>query len=178
MPSWKDLEELTKKVNTKNEIDSLNISIDFASKLIKARLDNNLTQAQLAERAGLKQSAIARIENKGSLPRIDTVYKLASALNSEFNFYPNSNKESSSLQVQLDKLTDKIINLEAVILMLLKELQNHKKQSKPQNVALIINRDSFTSPSAYRTRITPSPNRMLIEAYSTKGVDTDDRWHQ
>lgn len=178
MPSWKDLEELTKKVNTEDEVNSLKISIDFASKLIKARLDNNLTQAQLAERAGLKQSAIARIENQGSLPRIDTVFKIASALNSEFDFHPNYNKEAPSLQHQMEILTNKVENLEAMTTRVLKELQKHKKHSKSQNVTLLINRDSFNSSTTYRTHTVPNSNRMKIEVYANKGVDTDERWYQ
>jgi transcriptional regulator with XRE-family HTH domain len=39
-----------------------------------------MTQAQLAEATGLKQSAIARIEGARVIPRIDTIYLLVKTL--------------------------------------------------------------------------------------------------
>lgn len=43
----------------------------------KARVKNNLSQKELAELCGMKQSAIARIENMHSIPRLDTLAKIA-----------------------------------------------------------------------------------------------------
>jgi transcriptional regulator with XRE-family HTH domain len=111
MPDWQDFEKLVKSVNTEEEYDKLKMGSDFASKLLKARLDKNLTQAELAKRAGLKQSAIARIENQGSLPRIDTVFKIATALGTEIDFVPQNNPKEN----QIEKLTDRIIELENLI---------------------------------------------------------------
>jgi ribosome-binding protein aMBF1 (putative translation factor) len=53
MPSWEEFENLVKSVNTNEEFDNLKMGADFAAKIIKARLDRNLTQAELAARAGL-----------------------------------------------------------------------------------------------------------------------------
>ena len=53
----------------------------FLSELMLIRLEQGLTQAQLARRAGVQQSAIARIENGSISPTLDTVIKLARALN-------------------------------------------------------------------------------------------------
>lgn len=52
----------------------------LARSLIKARLEKNLTQAQLARKAGTKQSAISRIENMTSLPSVSTLKKLSKVL--------------------------------------------------------------------------------------------------
>lgn len=46
-----------------------------------ARKDNGLTQAELAERAGVSQPLIARIESNDVDPTIDTLYSVVSALN-------------------------------------------------------------------------------------------------
>ncbi len=43
----------------------------------KARVKNNLSQKELAELCGMKQSAIARIENMHSIPRLDTLARIA-----------------------------------------------------------------------------------------------------
>jgi transcriptional regulator with XRE-family HTH domain len=45
------------------------------------RLDKGLSQEELAARAGMRQSVISRIENGESEPRIETVNKIAKALN-------------------------------------------------------------------------------------------------
>ena len=45
------------------------------------RLEQGMTQTQLARRTGLQQSAIARIENGTTSPTLDTLIKLAHALN-------------------------------------------------------------------------------------------------
>jgi transcriptional regulator with XRE-family HTH domain len=45
----------------------------------KARADCALTQAELAARAGISQSAIARLERPGSNPTIETLARLIAA---------------------------------------------------------------------------------------------------
>jgi transcriptional regulator with XRE-family HTH domain len=52
--------------------------------ILSARLEAGLTQAQLAERAGMKQSAIARLERGDRTPSIETIARLAVALSVEF----------------------------------------------------------------------------------------------
>lgn len=107
--SWDDFETIIKSMNTEEDFNRIKIGSDFSAKLIKARLNMNLTQSELACRAGLKQSAIARIENQGSLPRLDTVYKIADALNSEFDFYPRDYTQENLVP---QDIVNKIENLE------------------------------------------------------------------
>src|SRR5918912_487173 len=47
------------------------------------RLARNLSQRELAELVGTTQSAIARLERGGRPPRIDTLLKIADALDCE-----------------------------------------------------------------------------------------------
>lgn len=49
--------------------------------LISARNEANLTQKELAERSGVRQSNISRIENGTSVPNIATLQALAKAMN-------------------------------------------------------------------------------------------------
>lgn len=54
----------------------------LASQVIEARARAGLTQAQLAERMGTSQSAVARLESGKSRPSVATLEKLAAATGS------------------------------------------------------------------------------------------------
>lgn len=48
--------------------------------VIAARLACNMTQKELAERSGLRQSNISRIENGSASPTVDTLARIAAGL--------------------------------------------------------------------------------------------------
>jgi transcriptional regulator with XRE-family HTH domain len=153
MPSWKEFEDIVKSVNTEEEFEKTKIGIDFAAKLIKARQEHNLTQAELAERAGLKQSAISRIENQGNLPRLDTVYKIAKALGTEIDFCSHNTSNTKTLiqdQLNLNELVSKVSHLERLVTSLSEEIRLLRKQSK-RPVYLIPSANYFET-GTYRTR--------------------------
>jgi DNA-binding XRE family transcriptional regulator len=52
----------------------------IADKVAERRIDRGLSQRELAELVGTTQSAIARLERGGRPPRIDTLLKIAEAL--------------------------------------------------------------------------------------------------
>ena len=56
---------------------------DIADKVAARRLDKKLSQRELAELCGTTQSAIARLERGGRPPRIDTLLRIAEALECE-----------------------------------------------------------------------------------------------
>lgn len=53
---------------------------DIMKMLVMARCEKNLTQQQLAERSGVRQSNISRIENGSCVPSIATLQALAKGL--------------------------------------------------------------------------------------------------
>jgi transcriptional regulator with XRE-family HTH domain len=55
----------------------------FAENLFRLRKQADLSQEQLAERAGLHRTAIGLLEKGARVPRIDTLIKLAAALRVE-----------------------------------------------------------------------------------------------
>lgn len=63
---------------------------EFRRKLIGARLSAGLTQAELAERIGTKQSAISRLEGGDAEPSFDMLRRLAAALNVSFEILPTA----------------------------------------------------------------------------------------
>lgn len=48
--------------------------------VISARLESHMTQKELAQRTGIRQSNISRIENGTSSPTIDTLARIAEGL--------------------------------------------------------------------------------------------------
>lgn len=65
-------------------------AFEFRRQLICARLSSGLTQAQLAERIGTKQSSISRLEGGDTEPSFDMLRRLAAALNVSFEILPTS----------------------------------------------------------------------------------------
>jgi transcriptional regulator with XRE-family HTH domain len=70
--------------------DALQPEYEFRLKLIQARLSAGLTQAELAERIGTKQSAISRLEGGDAQPSFDMLRRLAAALNVSFEILPTA----------------------------------------------------------------------------------------
>lgn len=72
----------------REEYEALKRESHFRRSLMRARLDANLTQVQLAELIGTKQSAIARLETGSAKPSFDMLGRLATALNVSFEVMP------------------------------------------------------------------------------------------
>ena len=54
----------------------IEFEVELIGKLIEARESKGFTQAQLAEAAGIKQSALARMESLKATPQIDTLIRV------------------------------------------------------------------------------------------------------
>lgn len=81
MKNWKDYEkELLKDPAVKAEINKLEPEYLLARQIIKARLAKKLTQAELAEKVGVKQAYIARLESGTANPTAESIHRVASAL--------------------------------------------------------------------------------------------------
>lgn len=63
--------------------------LDFAQELRAARERRGLTQQQLAERMGIRQSVVARLEQAGRTPCLPTLMALGDALDAEIRVLPN-----------------------------------------------------------------------------------------
>ena len=73
--------ELLRNPKIKAEYDALDPEYELIGQLIKARIDENMTQKQLAEKIGTKQSCIARLESRNYNPSFQFLQKVAGALN-------------------------------------------------------------------------------------------------
>ena len=81
MSKWEDLEkQLLSDPATKREFDKLAPRYAVISQLIEARIDNKMTQADVARKIGTKQSAIARLESGNVNPSLELLQKIADVM--------------------------------------------------------------------------------------------------
>ncbi len=66
----------------------IEFEVELIGKLIKAREAKGLTQEQLAEAAGLKQSAVARLESLKTTPQINTLFKVLTPMGYKLTIVP------------------------------------------------------------------------------------------
>ena len=76
----KYLDEQLQNPEFKKEWDENELEYQLMMMLLKARNEQNLTQSELAERTGIRQSNISRIEKGQALPSISTLCKIARGL--------------------------------------------------------------------------------------------------
>ncbi|WP_240041015.1 helix-turn-helix domain-containing protein [Paenibacillus ginsengarvi] len=88
MKSWDDMvSEMS--YDSIQEIEIIRKRAAMVVALIELRESKGWTQAELARRAGMKQSAIARFESDTTAPRIDTIIRVAMALGVDLTLMPS-----------------------------------------------------------------------------------------
>lgn len=81
MSKWESLEkELLANPAVKKEFDRFAPRYAVISELIAARLKKGMTQKDVAEKMGTKQSAIARLESGSVNPSLDFLYQFANVM--------------------------------------------------------------------------------------------------
>jgi DNA-binding XRE family transcriptional regulator len=79
--TWSEFKkELLSNPVVKNEYDALEDEFALIEALISARVSKKMTQKELAEKVGMKQTAIARLEGGESNPTYLTLSKIAKVL--------------------------------------------------------------------------------------------------
>lgn len=64
---------------------------NIIDQLIEQRKQQHLSQTELAKKANMTQSVIARIESKKTVPQIDTLMKIIMALGCTLEVVPRKN---------------------------------------------------------------------------------------
>ena len=73
-------DELEAEIFTPEEIAASRARVEIISSIIDARQAKGLSQKELAEITGIKQPAIARLENGHISPSVDTINRLLAPL--------------------------------------------------------------------------------------------------
>lgn len=79
MKKWEDVKKEMTALSTE-EKQSIEVLADIVSHMIERRQEIGLSQRDLAEKCGIKQSAIARLEAMRTVPQLDTLSKLLKPL--------------------------------------------------------------------------------------------------
>lgn len=74
------LTEQLQDKNFKKEYDNLQPEFDVIRAIVDARVSQNLTQKQLAERSGINQADISKLENGTRNPSINFLKRLADGM--------------------------------------------------------------------------------------------------
>lgn len=61
----------------------LNVREQLISEIVRVRQEENMTQAELAEKIGIQQSNVSRLERGHSNPSIEFIERIAIGLNRE-----------------------------------------------------------------------------------------------
>ena len=81
---------------TPAERERINFEIALIGKMIEAREEKGLSQRELAEISGVKQPAIARLENLKATPQIDTLFKVLHPLGYTIEIVPLNSKQANA----------------------------------------------------------------------------------
>jgi len=82
-------DEVARDSTFSHELQLAQAELSLAMQIAHARETAGLTQTALAGRAGMAQSAVARYEKAGRTPTVETLWRLASALNATFVIGPD-----------------------------------------------------------------------------------------
>lgn len=84
--SFKDFKKkMLSDPETKQEYDALEAEYQVISQLIELRLQAKMSQEELAQKLGTKQSAISRFENNFTNPTVSFLSKVAAAFNKKLH---------------------------------------------------------------------------------------------
>lgn len=85
-----DLDKLIKKQmknpKFREEMEKTELEYQIARAMMKARLEKNMTQTQVAKVAGIDQADVSRVENGVGNPKISTLRRIANSLGMEVRF--------------------------------------------------------------------------------------------
>ncbi len=76
-------ERLFRNPEVKTEYEDLDVFYNIKRQLINLRKEKGLSQEELAEKIGTKQSAISRLENDNYNPSVELLSKIAKAFDKE-----------------------------------------------------------------------------------------------
>ncbi len=88
---------------TKQEFELSDILVDIACKIINYRLDNNMTQKDLANKLDITQAMVSKLESGEYNPSIEFLFKISKKLDWRFGLTFEGNHTDISVQYNIEK---------------------------------------------------------------------------
>ncbi|MBS3994474.1 MAG: helix-turn-helix transcriptional regulator [Alkaliphilus sp.] len=88
---------------TRQEFELSDILVNIACKIINYRLDNNMTQRDLANKLDITQAMVSKIESGEYNPSIEFLFKISKKLDWRFGITFEENYSNVSVQYNIDK---------------------------------------------------------------------------
>lgn len=88
---------------TKEEFELSDILVDIACKIINYRLDNNITQRDLANKLDIAQPMVSKLESGEYNPSIEFLFKISKKLGWKFGLTFEENHTDASIQYNIEK---------------------------------------------------------------------------
>ena len=95
MSEWSELVGGLQSVS-ESEKQRIKMMARLVESIVDRRKELGLTQEEVALRAGIRQSAVARLEGGGAIPRLDTLVKIAIGLGLDLQFIKSSMEEQAA----------------------------------------------------------------------------------
>ena len=87
LKEWNEIKgEILSNPEVLSEYETMHPQYELIAQIVKARKEIGLTQQELAERIGTKQSNISRLESGEYNPSLDFIIKTAQGLGKEIHF--------------------------------------------------------------------------------------------
>jgi transcriptional regulator with XRE-family HTH domain len=99
--SWDSIrDQVLSDLEVKTAYDALESEFNFARQVITLRKASGLTQREFADRVGIKQPQLARIESGKQVPKLETLTKLAAGAgySLEIHFVPPKGKRNRKIE--------------------------------------------------------------------------------
>lgn len=94
MGNFKTWEEFRKELNiTPEQEEEIRIESEIIQATVEARKNEQITQEELSQKTGLKQSAIARVEKGLHSPSVNTLLKILNPLGYTLQVVPIKNRK-------------------------------------------------------------------------------------
>jgi predicted transcriptional regulator len=88
MKTWEQARKEIKSISEEEKQEIKQMAC-LVAQIIEQRQALGLTQRQLADRSGLKQEAVARLESARTMPRLDTLLRVSNSLNMRLSLTTN-----------------------------------------------------------------------------------------
>lgn len=88
---------------TKQEFELSNMLVDIACKIINYRLDNDMTQKDLANKLEITQAMVSKLESGEYNPSIEFLFKISKKLDWKFELTFGENHSDVLIQYNIEK---------------------------------------------------------------------------